>query len=461
MEVRIDKLTKKLADNKLRSMILTLITSDPKVIGRTVSIEGVDEGGGPEYIPLTVYNAAKDLYTPQEEWQLYAKGIVIGPHSFYLPLIKIYNYGENPKVDTVTNALLLDHSVRRTITLKEDGTLIHRFVPNNPVEGIVANKVVLATRGVIEGSAEFDHGEGNCDFFSEARRIAEERYPALLDHTFLPHCSLTLELVGPGNMIITRYDEWDLVLHSVFDRRECRYWSYVEMKALSDRLNVVESLEVIGDDFQSQLNAIETYFAGTDKEGVVILFERDHEVLHRVKWKSHDYRLMLSILSGCSYKKVSEYLSRNPEINSWEAYKERFTTESGRKDLPEELLGKYAEYYSEYRSYLHNCEQIFLNVRGIVSPILTECTEYVLSITEEDLRKMADEGQDISDVRVQTFKKRFSEHAMRYPFKYLMFAARDGYLDLDMITSKAAKTREEALELLKQTTEYANFYNVI
>src|SRR5262249_41110829 len=82
MELRIDRLLAQLRDEP--AAILPAIDADPLLVKR--------EAGG-----LVLANAGKQLFPPQAEHQLYAKGIVYRRDPYRLvslPLLKIYNLGE-------------------------------------------------------------------------------------------------------------------------------------------------------------------------------------------------------------------------------------------------------------------------------------------------------------------------------------------------------------------------------
>ena len=82
MELRLDRLLAHLRDDA--ESILAAIDADPLLIKRTSG----------EWV---LANASQKLYTPQQQHQLYAKGIIYlrDPYRLVsLPLIKIYNVGE-------------------------------------------------------------------------------------------------------------------------------------------------------------------------------------------------------------------------------------------------------------------------------------------------------------------------------------------------------------------------------
>ena len=82
MELRLDRLLADLRDHP--EAVLAAIDADPLLLKR--------QSGD-----LVLANASQALYTPMEQHQLYAKGIVYkrDPYKLVsLPLVKIYNAGE-------------------------------------------------------------------------------------------------------------------------------------------------------------------------------------------------------------------------------------------------------------------------------------------------------------------------------------------------------------------------------
>src|SRR5687768_7095878 len=82
MDLRTDRLLAALRADP--AGVLARIDADPLLVKRTSG-------------PLVLANASKELFTPREPHQLYAKGVVYTRDPFALvslPLVKIYNLGE-------------------------------------------------------------------------------------------------------------------------------------------------------------------------------------------------------------------------------------------------------------------------------------------------------------------------------------------------------------------------------
>src|SRR5689334_11947908 len=210
MELCLDRL---LADLRRRTeTILEAIDRDPLLVRR--------ESGG-----LVLANAGQLLYTPQEEHQLFAKGIVYrrAPYRLVsLPLVKIYNVGEREVTVADLARLGAEPGTRLRFLRKIDGALVQAFRADG--------RAWFTTRGMIEGSklrAGPETGEARAafDYLGTVRRLAARRYPRLLeDEALLDGRTLVFELIHPQAQQVTNYgDREDLVLLACFDLRRFAY----------------------------------------------------------------------------------------------------------------------------------------------------------------------------------------------------------------------------------------------
>src|SRR4051794_2013227 len=218
MELRLDHLLTSLRADT--AAILEAIDRDPLLLKR--------ESG-----PLVLANPSQLLFTPQEEHQLYAKGIVYRRDPYRLvslPLIKIYNVGErNVSVNDLT-ALAAEPGVRLRFLRKYDGSLLQVFRHDG--------RVWFTTRGMIEGARgprgqDPDLPPADFDFLGNARRLAAERSPRLLDDpSVLDDRTLVFELIHPQARKVTSYGERaDLILLAAFDQRSLTYAPYPDLAA--------------------------------------------------------------------------------------------------------------------------------------------------------------------------------------------------------------------------------------
>jgi hypothetical protein len=228
MELRLDRLLPKLRDNT--AAILEAIDRDSLLLKR--------QSG-----PLVLANASQSLYTPQQEHQLFAKGIVYRREPYRLaslPLVKIYNLGERNVTVADLAALTNEPKVRLHFLRKIDGSLIqvfrhegrNWFTTRGMIEGTSAREQTLQTPGAADKDA-FDF-----DYLGTARRLAAERYPRLLDDVeFLEGRTLIFELIHPQAKRITDYGQrTELILLGCFKVAPPSYAPYSEVAALADEL---------------------------------------------------------------------------------------------------------------------------------------------------------------------------------------------------------------------------------
>lgn len=398
MNFRLDHLLAQLRDNT--SDILAAIDRDPLLGKRQVA-------------GLVLANARQTLFTPQEEHQLYAKGIVYQREPYRLislPLIKIYNLGEH----SVTAGDLADlipteasaTGARCHFLRKFDGTLIQRFQH----EG----QVWLTTRGMIEGALgePVEDETRSFDYLGAARAIALENHPNILKPLpELDGVTLVFELIHPESRVITDYGpREELVLLAAFDCNRWHYLTYAALCRLADELGLtpVDDLEPGGDTLAAQIDSLLASLAGTDQEGSVINFERDGQVIYRVKVKSPDYLRVLRLMVNCTYSATQEILDTHPEISSWPEF-ERYLQSKGKDAVPEELLRYYEEHYHTYIAYLADIDHL-----GAWAIRTTEAIQTSLDVDRSDLRAV---------------RKAFAAIAVGKPQRPLLFLAFDGRAD--------------------------------
>lgn len=395
MELRIDRLLNKLRDNT--AAILEAIDRDPLLLKR--------ESGS-----LVLANASQALYTPQQEHQLYAKGIVYRRTPYRLvslPLIKIYNLGERAVTVADLVALMNEPNLSLRFLRKIDGSLVQVFRH----EG----RVWFTTRGAIEGAHWRPSREDGDDFdyLGTARRLAAERYPHLLDDAdLLEGRTLIFELIHPLAKKVTNYGERaDLILLGYFDTRRLTYATYPEIVALAAAhgLTVVDALSPSGATLTEQIDNLLNGLSGTDEEGSVLHFENAHEVAYRVKVKSPDYLRLMRTMAECTYENLVALLDENPHLKSWQDV-EAFLRARGREAMPEEILVLYRPHYERFLAYLADCERL---------------RQWAMEMHDKIDRELG--GRQDKDAA--TYRKSFAAVATRSRRANLLFAALDGRLD--------------------------------
>ncbi len=416
MELRLDHLLTALREHTAE--ILEAIDRDP-LLGRRESGD------------LVLANASPLLYTPQQEHQLYAKGIVYrrAPYRLVsLPLVKIYNVGERDVTVAELAGLASEPGVRLRFLRKIDGSLVQVFRADG--------RVWFTTRGMIEGARgpraqDPDLPPTDIDFLGSARRLAAQRYPRLLDDPgLLDGRTLVFELIHPQARKVTDYGgRADLILLAAFDRRDFRYLTYPEVADLGEAhgLTVVDALSPGGGTLAEQVEDLLRALAGTDQEGSVLNFERGREVIYRVKVKSPDYLRVMRLMSACTYERTVEFIEGHPGLTDWPAFK-AFLQELGRDKVPEEVLTYYRQHQERYLGYLADCERL----RAWAADTYRDL----------EARLGGREGKEPA-----AYRKAFAALAAACPYPGLLFAALDGRLDRDRVR-KTFRTPEQVRHAL-------------
>jgi len=328
-------LLKRLRENE--EEVLYLIDTDPKLKKRE------HENG------LIIANSSPALFEPEEEHQMYAKGIVYTRDPYRLvslPLIKMFNHTMREISDNTTKEMLADKEVSVIFPDKADGTMIQVFEHDG--------EVYLTTRSVLEGT-ETDMDEGNFDYVGEARKILAEKYPLALKHDIVKTYSLVFEMIHPDTRIVTDYgDRRDMVLLAVYDHVENCYKS-------SDFLNRMPYLYgfTVGKnhspdtgsfdgDVKAILDHLDTEYDNMP-EGVIAVFEKEGEIQHRVKIKTQDYLRYHRLKFHCTYKSVVQMAWFNEDLHEWDAFL-AYLRENGLTE--EEVESFYKEHFEEFKVWL-------------------------------------------------------------------------------------------------------------
>jgi hypothetical protein len=398
MELRLDRLLSKLRQQP--ATILQAIDRDPLLLKR-------------EYGPLVLANASQELYTPQYEHQLYAKGIVYRRDPYRLvslPLIKIYNLGEREVSAADLAALAQEPRMCLHFLRKIDGSLVQMFRHED--------RVWFTTRGTIEGApAHKGASKGEDDsvfnYVGTARRIVAERYPRLLERSdLLLGRTLVLELIHPEARKVTDYgDRADLILLACFDAHRLAYAPYAELTQLATifDLQLVDAFSPAGETLAAQIDSLLATLAGTDEEGSVLQFERADDVIYRVKVKSPDYLRRLRAMAECTYERLVALIDANPHLGTWPDV-EAFLKAQGREEMPEEVLSFYRPHYERFIAYLTHCDSL---------------RRWASQVHDLLLQELGDRYREDA----AAYRKAFAALTTRYPYPDLLFSMLDGRLD--------------------------------
>lgn len=172
---------------------------------------------------------------------------------------------------------------RVTAYTKEDGSLAIRSVING--------QVVFRTRGSFDGGP----------FGPVMRKVAEQKYPALLDPGVHPYGSLLFEFVSPNPefKVVLNYPEDDLIFLGAVGHSDLRVATDEEMEALASNhgLRLVETVD-LPSDIDELLATVKEW---ERKEGVVVRFDDGQRFL---KVKSASYLALHRLKSNLNAKNV-------------------------------------------------------------------------------------------------------------------------------------------------------------
>lgn len=348
--------------------ILTLIDNDPLLRKR-------ERKDG-----LVIANASKSLYEPEYEHQLFAKGIVYQRNPYRLvslPLIKIHNYGARDFSDRACEDLCNTEGITLTFPEKKDGTMIQVFEH--------CGEVIFTTRSVMEDS--YVVGQEDEDDFVPyvqiARELAEKKYPKLLNPSHLEGRSLVFELVHPTSRVVTDYgDTEELCLIAVYDLISHAYWDSAKVSNLASFLETPSCFYIYkGRDLNDGLASVNASLKGRKDvpEGVVICFEKDGIIHHRVKYKMEEYLKRHTLKFQVSLKSVALMLWNKPELHDWDAF-HSFLKEQGLTE--EEVEDVYREYFDEFMKWKH---EVHLTHMNVIANYKNFCVEY--KGEEQDFQK--------------------------------------------------------------------------
>jgi hypothetical protein len=407
--------------------ILCKIHNDPLLVKRQCPVNN----------ELYIANASKQLFTPTTDHQLYAKGIIYslidGVYSLVsMPLVKIYNYSENQMIDMHVSNMILKQKCEMHFFPKHDGSLISRFV--------YKDKVYFATRGMIETMP--DDGSGSSMFFKWTRDISKEKYPELLEPSKHVTSTINLELVGPGNQIVTRYNEWDLKLISITRLGvDYGYVGQFAMTKLPMLGCVTNPLEFEGDSIGEKIDNLNKFFEGKDDEGCIIQFEKSGKVLGRAKAKTDTYRALLKVMRSCNYESTVE-LIKKAGTNSWDSF-ENYLRELGNETVPEELLDIFMTYFYDYMAHRERNKQIHQKVNGLLA-MLVDKYKIPHWIDPYSLRVGKEGRKNLAEKVTKNFKSELHN---------FFFAACDNKLAESYVHDRV-KTPEDSARILESLNGY-------
>lgn len=211
---------------------------------------------------------------------------------------KFGNYGEFlDETDILKRELECGGPVRWTE--KMDGSLC--------IRSVVGGEVIMRTRGTLYGGASTDDEEGRIPFGDRFRKVAQEKYPRLLDPTWVPEGkSLLLEYISPDNVVVVRNKEEDLVFLGGVDHcgPSILTWEETLELAVEGGLRTVGLRELP----HNPLLMLEEVKGWKGSEGVVVRCCRDQIF---VKVKSDWYKANHLMKSQMNYLTIAEFLEQS------------------------------------------------------------------------------------------------------------------------------------------------------
>lgn len=189
-------------------------------------------------------------------------------------------------------------------THKEDGSLAIRSVINN--------EIIFRTRGTLFGG---ERGEDGTESFRERFfRVAQNKYPKLLDKDWMTNRSLLFEYVSPSNLVVVQYKEEDLVFIGFVDHGlHIGHWHELERVAQEGELNLVRLHDLPRDPIKL-LEVIKVWkdegiVARCDQDQILIKVKSAHYLAqHRMKF-SINYRFMVEFAELSDIKTESELVT--------------------------------------------------------------------------------------------------------------------------------------------------------
>jgi len=276
----------------------------------------------------------------KEKW---LRSIIVDDDGFVVSCSwkKFGNYDEFKNDTHMLNKSLKNGVVR--FTNKEDGSLCIRSVVNN--------EVILRTRGTIFGIPKVDDGEKET-FAVRFKEVAKNKYPILLDNSFLLDRSLMFEYVSPDNVIVIPYLNEDLIFLGFVIHKDLRIgtWEEMELLASNNKFNLVK-INTLPNDPELILKEIETW----KTEGIVARCNNDQTF---VKIKSAHYLANHRMKFLMSDKSIANFAEDN-NVNTEEELVENLF----KFDYDWEIIQIAKEYFKKY-----------LEVKETRSKIIKEAT---------------------------------------------------------------------------------------
>ena len=296
-----------------------------------------------------------DVANPfSEDSELNWRSSVINENGFEISggLPKFMNFGETGHFSYVDQRISDSIGNNSAIlTKKEDGSLI--------IRSVFENKVILRTRG----SSQLSEVEGSVNFNKLVNKLIEEKYPFLLDPSFLPEIELYFEFVSPENRIVVVYEKEDLVfIHAkIRENHRLLSWDELEYLAKNYNLNLVETIDLNCDnalELRDKINSMEKD-GSWPFEGIVV---RSPEGFMS-KIKGEKYLAQHQFKAGFNYGKMVD-ICETHNISDFSSLKKYLEEDLG---FDWEAVYGLDEMFSQYQERKQKFSMVVKNARNFVS----------------------------------------------------------------------------------------------
>lgn len=201
-----------------------------------------------------------------------------------------------PKFGNLGEPSFVDHQAILNTALESDKEIwmTEKFDGSLAIRSVIDGKVVFRTRGTFDGGP----------FAEPMRRIAEERYPALLDPKMEPDKSLLFEFVSPDPefRIVIRYEQDDLVLLGSVDHDDLALANRKEIETLAEAYNLnMVNTTTLPNDIDALVEQVSEW---EDREGVVV---RCNEGQVLIKVKALPYLALHRLQSHLTAKNIRQH----------------------------------------------------------------------------------------------------------------------------------------------------------
>jgi hypothetical protein len=219
-------------------------------------------------------------------------------------LPKFFDYDQDQAYCLLADQLIREEGEETSVTIKLDGSLI--------IRSVVKNKVLFRTRTKIYN----DH------LIDQAKEIAAEQYPELLNPEFASDLSLQFELISGKRKIVIAYQEEDLILIGATINKTLELLSYQENSELARKANLKLASE-FKESFSSVQDLADKVKDRQDIEGLVLRFDKQQKMLriktdyyklvHQAKYKYHFNKIWLFRKQNkfTDFKSLTNYLQVN------------------------------------------------------------------------------------------------------------------------------------------------------